>query len=244
MCSYTNLAFLSGFAAKAYDDLSDNPKLHKFKTDFIMEYLKGLHYISFTALSVEEPLFFYVYIIANLLHSMTNPEGFKDPYEHSLLYSFLLLFLVLYGRPISSVMMNDWLIILVVLIGFFAEPLFAARLPNSETSFYKMIYRLGWGLVGAGILWRVSLCSSAKYILSYLVGYCILSAVVQYYSVFVPNAKVDADSLDNNELPTLTKDEEISHTPSIDALPLDTLPLDTLQPDPDLQHNILSSPAV
>ena len=239
MFSYTHLAFLAGFAAKSYDDLNDNPKLHKFKTDFIMEYLKGLHYISFTALSIEEPLFFYAHVIANVLHSITNPIGYSEPYEHSLLYSFLLLFIVLHGKQISPVRFNDWLIIVGVLIGFFVEPLFSAPFSTAESSFYKMIYRLGYGAIGSVVLWSFTLCPSAKYILSYIVGYCVLSAIVQYYSVFWTNAQVDANSLDNKEMPSLTKDEENSDTQQ-----LDSLQLDSLQPDADLQDDILSSSTV
>ena len=51
------LSCLAGTSCKLYDDLSDNPFLQQFKNDTFMEFLKGIHYISFTALSIDEPIF-------------------------------------------------------------------------------------------------------------------------------------------------------------------------------------------
>jgi hypothetical protein len=44
---YYIAAFLGGLVAKMYDDISDNEKLIQYKSEFILELLKGLHYIFF-----------------------------------------------------------------------------------------------------------------------------------------------------------------------------------------------------
>ena len=46
------IPLLAGVAAKLYDDLEDNNFLQKFRNNTLMEFLKGIHYISFTSLSI------------------------------------------------------------------------------------------------------------------------------------------------------------------------------------------------
>ena len=211
---------------KAYDDLSDNSKLHKFKTDFIMEVLKGLQYISLTSLSIEEPLFFYVVYIGNALNSLTNPDGFKDPYEHSLLYSYPVLFLVLWGISFSNLGLMDWVVFLAICAVCIIEPIVVKYLfqKNEESSFCKLIIRLLGCFLEIGILLFINeLSASTKYLVSCSLGYCALSACVQFYSVFVANE-------DQETVPIST--------------PVDIKPVPELQPDPDLQDDVLPSSTV
>lgn len=86
---------MGGFVCKLYDDLNDNKCLSVFKNDILMEMLKGLHYISFTLTSLEEPLFFCFHYFANYLHSLNNKKAFNKPYENSVIFSFLLLIFVI-----------------------------------------------------------------------------------------------------------------------------------------------------
>ena len=92
---YSLIALLAGVAAKLYDDLEDNAFLQKFRNNTLMEFLKGIHYISFMSLSIEEPIFFLISYLCNLLHSFGSKESYSKPYEKSLLYSFLLLFIII-----------------------------------------------------------------------------------------------------------------------------------------------------
>jgi hypothetical protein len=54
------LAIIAGLFAKLYDDIYDNEKLIEYKTEFNLEFLKGIHYITFTTICLSEPLFFII----------------------------------------------------------------------------------------------------------------------------------------------------------------------------------------
>ena len=88
-------AFLGGLSCKLYDDLNDNIVLKKFYNTTFMEYLKGIHYISLVSVSIDDPLFFIIFYIGCFLNHLRDGDAFKEPYEHSLLYSFILLFIIL-----------------------------------------------------------------------------------------------------------------------------------------------------
>ena len=62
------LAFISGVSCKLYDDLCDNPHIVQYKTEYISELLKGIHYVSFTSVSIKYPYFYVVSVMANVLH--------------------------------------------------------------------------------------------------------------------------------------------------------------------------------
>ena len=95
------LATIAGFACKLYDDIYDNEKLVEYKTEFNLEFLKGIHYITFITICLSEPLFFIIQVIINNLHNLSNKFAFAPPYEHSLLYSFLILFFIIDYKKIS-----------------------------------------------------------------------------------------------------------------------------------------------
>ena len=64
------LSLLAGMSTKLYDDLTDNHLLKSFKNDTFMEYLKGIQYISFTTVSIDDPLFFIIsYFISSFRSS-------------------------------------------------------------------------------------------------------------------------------------------------------------------------------
>ena len=55
-------SFIGGFSAKLYDDINDNIYFTDFKKNiFLMELLKGLHYITFTSVGLQDPLFFIIH---------------------------------------------------------------------------------------------------------------------------------------------------------------------------------------
>ena len=55
---YIICALIAGAANKIYDDIEDNFRLEQLKTAHNMEMLKGVHYVTFTILSIAYPLFF------------------------------------------------------------------------------------------------------------------------------------------------------------------------------------------
>ena len=181
------LALLSGMSAKAYDDLSDNPQLKRFKTETFMEYLKGIHYISLTTLSVNDALFFYIFVVANLLHHLTNEDGYKDPYEHSLLFSFLLVFLLI-QPPTMQLEWMDCFLAICACGSMWLEPFLSKYLlKNKEFSVLKLATRIGM-LLGTSVWLYFAKSPSMKSLICYFIGYFVISSIVQYCSVSIPSA--------------------------------------------------------
>uniref|UniRef100_A0A6C0LC29 Uncharacterized protein n=1 Tax=viral metagenome TaxID=1070528 RepID=A0A6C0LC29_9ZZZZ len=180
---YLFSAFLGGVVVKWYDDLCDNEKLAGFKTDFLMELLKGLHFIIFTALSLNEPLFFIINYAANFIQSFTSKEAWYKPYENSLLYSFLFLgLLVDYTKIKPFGRIKEYVFLILFLLSFTLEPLII----SSEYSLLKLIsrlYLLACSIYCLYILPQMS--NTLRYIFIYMGGYCLASAIVQYYSLFI-----------------------------------------------------------
>jgi len=183
------LSFLAGLACKLYDDLSDNILLKEFKNETFMEFLKGIHYISFTTISINEPLFFIVNYALNFLHSITNREAYKNPYEHSLFYSFLLLFFIIKYKKITTINIIDLLLLISFLFLCFFEPLFiSVFLKNKEVSKYKLYLRT-CSLIYVFICLLFSNSETLTYVLTYICAYIALSSIIQYYSLFIIDKK-------------------------------------------------------
>ena len=137
------ISFIGGLSAKLYDDLGDNSLLHQFKNNILMEYLKGIHYMSTTVLSIEDPLFFCIFYLANYMNYLTNNEAFSNDYEHSLLYSFLLLFFIIDYTKIVKSSIFDYLLLFCFCFTMYVEPLIMKYfLQDCEFSYIKLIIRI------------------------------------------------------------------------------------------------------
>jgi hypothetical protein len=179
---YSLIALLAGAAAKLYDDLEDNNLLQEFRNNTFMEFLKGLHYITFTTVSVEEPLFFIIQYVMNIAHCFANKEGYSKPYEHSLLYSFFLLFIIIDYKKITSSCVIDMLQSILFILGMIFEPIAMKILcENSEYSFIKLIFRCFLILFLTILLYFFT--KSNRYIIAYYIGYMFVSVLVQLYSL-------------------------------------------------------------
>jgi hypothetical protein len=179
---YPLIALLAGAAAKLYDDLEDNNLLQEFRNNTFMEFLKGLHYITFTTVSVEEPLFFIIQYVMNIAHCFANKEGYSKPYEHSLLYSFFLLFIIIDYKKITSSCIIDILQSILFILGMIFEPIAMKILcENSEYSFIKLIFRCFLILCASILLYFFT--KSNRYIIAYYIGYMFVSVLVQLYSL-------------------------------------------------------------
>jgi hypothetical protein len=197
---YSLIALLAGVAKKLYDDLEDNNFLQKFRNNTLMEFLKGIHYIAFTATSVEEPMFFIVQYFCNIVHSFGNKEGYSKPYDNSVLYSFLLLFIIIDYKKITSLHLSDKLISIFYVFLFAIEPLIGSG-TTVEYSFTKMIGRV------SNMIIHIILCyfirsNSLKYITVYFIGYSFISVLVQLYSLSM-------EKLKEKEVKEEVKEEEI-----------------------------------
>jgi hypothetical protein len=188
---YSLIALLAGAAAKLYDDLEDNHFLQKFHNNTLMEFLKGIHYITFTTASIEEPLFFLFSYLLNILHSFGNKEAYSKPYEQSLLYSFLLLFVIIDYKKITSFCLSDKLISIFYVFTSALEPLIGPAVKD-EYSFAKMIARL-INMIIYIILYYFIRSNSLKYITAYFIGYLFISVLVQLYSLSMEKLKEEKE---------------------------------------------------
>ena len=172
-------AFFAGVVCKMYDDLVDNPTLQKYKTAFLLELLKGLHYILFTFLSINDPIYFCSFYLTIFINNICDKKAFSNPYEHSLLYSFLIMFLFIdYNYPFLSIFYELFGLLFVLLIGVMIE----VKVSKKEYSIWKLIMRI-IGLCIFSFLY-LNLSSLFKNSIGYIIGYLSVSIMIQCYSLF------------------------------------------------------------
>lgn len=177
------IALLGGAATKLYDDLDDNMLLQEYRNSTLMEFLKGIQYISFIVLSVEEPMFLIIQYLVNIVHHFGNKEAYNKPYEHSLLYSYVLLFFIIDYKKITNLCISDKLISIEAILGSAVEPLINFDI-NAEYSISKLIFRVV-GMIVITIQYYFSRSNSIKYAITYFMGYVVVSILVQCYSLRV-----------------------------------------------------------
>jgi hypothetical protein len=176
---YFIVSFLAGLACKLYDDLSDNPLLVDFKTPVLMEFLKGVHYILFTTISLHNPVFFMLLFVICSVNSLVDPTAWSEPYESSLPYSLgLIYFLVQYDSLPLNV--YDVCCIILTLLTIVAEP----RMMHKEVSLCKLIVRAYFVCAMLCMIVLPLNSITLKYMFSYSIGYCLCSVFCQYYSLY------------------------------------------------------------
>jgi hypothetical protein len=172
------MELISGIACKLYDDLHDNPYLIHYKTDYLSELLKGIHYISFTSTSIKDPYFYVISVLANALHSIYNKEAYSKPYESSLFVSFLLILFAL-DYKIIQLKLVDYFLLFSVCMLLFTEPLFQFK----EYSYFKMLGR-GIASLWYGLICTMNVSQPVLHVYQYFIGYFLCSAIIQGYSLF------------------------------------------------------------
>ena len=230
---YIFISFCSGLACKLYDDLQDNYLLEKFKNNTFMEYLKGIHYILITTLGLENPLFFIFFYLGNFFNYLSNPIAFYEPYEHSLIYSFLLLVMLFDYTKICNIYFFDYILIGLLFLINFLEPLFEKiiyqnkfnnfdtslpvkkSLPNNEFSYSKLYTRIFILLVSI-LYCFLSQSDTTLFIYAYFTGYFLISVLVQYYSLSTSTIK-NYNSKDSNSDSQDSQDSQDSNSDSQDS---------------------------
>jgi hypothetical protein len=173
---------LAGFSAKWYDDLSDNEKLGVFKNETLIEFLKGAHYICFTIMSINDPLWFIFFYILNIILCTSDSKAYKKPYEMSLFFSLGLLFILINYNNIKLLDLYEYIILIGLPCGFFIEPIII----NVEYSIFKLIVRIFGFLIFLGLLFIFpNMSNTLSYTCLYFIGYCMLSILIQIYSIFI-----------------------------------------------------------
>jgi hypothetical protein len=191
-------AFLGGLSCKLYDDLNDNIVLNKFYNATFMEYLKGIHYVSFVSVSMNDPLFFIICYIGCFLNHIRNGDAFKEPYEHSLLYSFILLFIILdYTKITNDVESIDIILLSMFFFSMFMEKM-VMRYFGKDVEFSTLKLKLRTlAFITCILAYLFCKSKSLKHLFTYLIGYVILSILIQYYSLLKTNNAKSDDVVDN-----------------------------------------------
>ena len=160
-------SFLGGISCKVYDDLTDNyPELSKIFniSDILLEFLKGIHYIFFTIVSIDNPLFFINLYMECVTHHFGNNKAFNRPYEISLFFSFGLLFFFINYKKIETIHWAEYGILFILLCGLFFE----SPIIKAEFSVIKFISRLFGTFFFILLLYLFpNMSISMKYILIY-----------------------------------------------------------------------------
>ena len=172
------LPILSGIFSKIYDDIEDNPFLSQFKTPFIMELLKGLEYVSFTVMSLADPLFLIIIYIVSLISNKVDKDAFASPYEKSLFFSYFLLFFIVDYSKINKLGIYEYVALIMLFLGIYIEP--------STTTEYSVSKMMGQ-ILAIIILFPMaflSMFSNLKTVFFYYTGYMLCSIIVQAYSLF------------------------------------------------------------
>jgi hypothetical protein len=181
---YELLSLFAGICCKLYDDLDDNKRIAWLNTPFILEVLKGFHYVSFTCVSLHSAAFFYFNYSVNILHSIFNSAAFSKPYEKSLWFTLGFLFFIV--NPIESsfnVYVLDKIYIFLSCLTMLLEPLLFVN----DISIYKLVYRslLFVSTLALYFFYNTDLSDFVKCTIFYVLGYVLVSSIVQYYSLFV-----------------------------------------------------------
>jgi hypothetical protein len=190
------IALIGGISVKLYDDFEDNIYFTKFKNNlFLMELLKGLHYISFASIGTIDNLWYILVYLGNILNAIMNKSGFSNPYEHSVIYTFSLgLFFINYKQVYESITSlnlysTDVLGFIWFLIGMTIEPLFI----NSEMSLLKLVIRIFTAML-CGFLYFNCKISTFKLIFIYCFGYMFCSVLIQYITFNIEIQKLKQNS--------------------------------------------------
>lgn len=197
-CSkYYVASFIAGLSAKLYDDIQDNIVLKKYKYPFLEELLKGIHYVLFTTISLEDNMFFLLSYVSNLSNYIANNEAFSSPYEYSLFFSFLFVFLFLNRSDILTTYSNISFYDILTIISLLSTNIIEPFLFTGEYSFIKLVCRLYFFIFSSVVGLLPFLSKTIRHIFLYFSGYFFVSVIVQYISLYV--YKQDDDKNNQNK---------------------------------------------
>jgi hypothetical protein len=181
---YTLLSFLAGVSAKLYDDLRDNKMLKSYRNRDILEILKLFHIGAFITLSFEYPLYFYIIYTVVLFNIIGDPSCYKHVYERSIVIT-LLLFIPFLDHskiifPPIKTLISLCIILIITCFGAYTESTYI----KEEFSLRKLLIRIG------GFFWTLFIyyyykgsSNFMEIIQLYVLGYLLLSVMMQTYSV-------------------------------------------------------------
>jgi hypothetical protein len=183
---YHLIAIIAGIFCKLYDDFEDNNYFIDFKNNkFLMEFLKGMHYILFTPLTLYNNLFYLLVVSIILFAYNGDNSSFNNPYEKSLLQSYLLIFLLIDYKKLFNELTTsfnlyilDSLLLLLMGVGSFIE----SKIITNEVGLIKMLGRYNVCLL-CFLAYYFCNTETIKIMACYSFGYCVSSAYIQYMTL-------------------------------------------------------------
>lgn len=167
--------FTAGILCKLYDDLQDNPLLKKHRNKTLMEALKIAHTMFFTIASLKNSMVYYFVTLSIVLPNfLSSPSSYSNPYESAILWVCpLLFFYVSRPKPITKIE-------IFFLVCFISTNICEGFYANEEYSYFKCFSRFYFCFLSV-IFYIFS--SYLKPVILYCIGYFLVSALVQVYSV-------------------------------------------------------------
>ena len=183
-------AVLGGASAKIYDDIIDN---NIPMNETVLESLKGIQWISLTAISLNDfnlTLVMYAFCILNWF---ANPDAFVIPYEISLLILYPFFFIWNFSTA-SFFSFKDIFCILIIIGSAVFEPVIHKFIHYTEGSAEKFLLRLSSAIITFAVLMigkEIDISSSIITFIIYSLTYTTVSAIFQGYAfkngLFVEN---------------------------------------------------------
>ena len=157
------------------------------------EVLKGLTIISITGLSLKYPLFFLLLFLTVIIQYLFDKTGpYKDPYEKSLLVSMLFMFLFFDYKKLNTNKFYETIhifskplnVLVLTIFAIIAYSIFECYMMKQEVSHKKLYTRI---ILLIQCIITINIFSGSvdgiKILCYYLMGYFLISIMVQYKSL-------------------------------------------------------------
>lgn len=198
---YSNIKYfiysgLAGISCKLYDDFQDNKLLTRYKDEYGMETLKGIHYILVSVLSFVYPWFYVLltslrlsqygeFFYNGLVHHQWITNSYENPYEFVGLLTYIVLFgIILYNRYTENIShSSDTILVFVVAFASILENI-SSNEKDKEVSTKKLMTRIGLCIFIISLMYSIPSSKDTRIFAFYVLGYLTLSIGIQTYSLY------------------------------------------------------------
>jgi len=178
-------AFIGGITAKIYDDIIDN---NIQINPIILESLKGLQWMSLTALSINDFNFNILFLALVSLNYFFDKDAYSTPYEKS--FPVLLVPLLTNFNTVKPFVLLDFGLFLGISSGLFIDSIL---FKNIEIDISKCIFRMilaFLAMISFCILKYSKFHSTMMIVFLYFISYTITSSLFQMYILFNPSSSI------------------------------------------------------
>ena len=173
---------VGGISAKVYDDILDNDIP---ANDIFKEALKGIQWITLALASVGDFNYTFMMYSMPFLQFFYNAEGFKLPYEYSLLLVYPIFLLSFHTIQYPSIV--EFVLILIFLCLCYFEPIFFPE----DKSYKKIISRILclMSFLFIILFGKSFVSSSSRKLCAWNAGYALISCLFQFYMLQYKESK-------------------------------------------------------